>query len=231
MHKPRLLAKDDTVSYRLTLHDEGLAELLPYERDLLEFLFHQIAEGPTFVLSELKELAKEKRTEFATGYSGWMAMVKSEGVRRRYLEPHATRMAWIGAGSAVAGIAAAVAAAVFTGWLWFLVGVPVCVALLFLARAIKRRSPEAAELHAQYAALERYLKDFGRLQEKPPDAVVLWEHFLVYAVVFGIADQVVKAMTVKAPEVVNDPAFAPSYLTLVRGARGCRWRVGLQRAP
>ena len=164
------------------------------------------------MLSELKELAKEKRTEFAKGYSGWMAMVKSEGVRRRYLEPHATRMAWIGAGSAVAGIAAAVAAAVFTGWLWFLVGAPVCVALLFLARAIKRRSPEAAELHAQYAALERYLKDFGRLQEKPPDAVVLWEHFLVYAVVFGIADQVVKAMTVKAPEVVNDPAFAPSYL-------------------
>ena len=212
VHKPRLLAKDDTVSYRLTLHDERLAGLLPHERDLLEFLFRQIAEGPTFVLSELKDLAKEKRTEFAKGYSGWMATVKSEGARRRYLEPHATRMAWIGAGSAVAGFAAAVAAAVFTGWLWFLVGVPLCVALLFLARAIKRRSPEAAELHAQYAALERYLKDFGRLQEKPPDAVVLWEHFLVYAVVFGIADQVVKAMAVKAPEVVNDPAFAPSYL-------------------
>ena len=37
---------------------------------------------------------------------------------------------------------------------------------------------------------ERYLKDFGRLDEKPPDAVVLWEQFLIFAVVFGIADKV-----------------------------------------
>jgi len=32
---------------------------------------------------------------------------------------------------------------------------------------------------------------------------VLWEQFLVYAVVFGIADQVTRAMTVKVPEVVE----------------------------
>ena len=212
VHKPRLLGKDDTVSYRLTLHDERLAELLPYERDLLEFLFHQIAEGPTLVLAELKELAKEKRTEFAKGYRDWMTMAKNEGERRGFLVVRATHMAWAGAAVAVAGGLAAIAATIFSGWLWFLVGFPVCVVLLFMSRAIKRRSPAAAELHAQYAALERYLKDFGRLQEKPPDAVVLWEHFLVYAVVFGIADEVVKAMSVKVPEVVTDPAFAPSYL-------------------
>ena len=212
VHKPRLLGKDDTVSYRLTLHDERLAELLPYERDLLKFLFHQIAEGPTLVLAELKQLAKDKRAEFAKGYSDWMTMAKNEGERRGFLVVRSTHMAWAGAAVAVAGVLAAGAATIFSGWLWFLVGVPACLVLLLMARAIKRRSPEAAELHAQYAALERYLKHFGRLQEKPPDAVVLWEHFLVYAVVFGIADEVVKAMSVKVPEVVSDPAFAPSYL-------------------
>jgi uncharacterized membrane protein len=105
-----------------------------------------------------------------------------------------------------------VGATVFGRSFWFLIGAAVGVALIFAARTVKRRSQEAAELHAQYAALERYLKDFGRLDEKPPDAVVLWEKFLVYAVVFGVADQVTKAMTVKVPEVVNDPAFRTPYL-------------------
>ncbi len=211
VHKERLLGKDDAISYRLTLHDERLDELLPYERHLVKFLFHEIADGSTLVLSELKELAKTHRAAFAKGYSTWTTMVTKEGERRKYLDARADRMAFAGAALAFVGIVAAGAAAVFSGWLWFFVGIPLCVVLVFVSRTIKRRSQEAAELHAEYAALERYLKDFGRLQEKPPDAVVLWEAFLVYAVVFGIADDVVKAMTVTVPAVIDDPAFRPSY--------------------
>ena len=211
VHKDRLFGKDDTITYQLTLHDERLEELLPYERNLVKFLFHEIAESPVLVLSELKELAKTHRAAFAKGYSAWTTMVTHEGERRKYLDAQADRMAFAGAALGFVGAVAAGAAAIFGGWLWFFAGIPVCVVLIFVSRAIKRRSQEAAELHAQYSALERYLKDFGRLQEKPPDAVVLWEAFLVYAVVFGIADQVTRAMTVKAPDVIGDPAFRTSY--------------------
>ncbi len=138
--------------------------------------------------------------------------MQKEGERRGYLDPQADRMAFVASAFAFVAIVAAGAAAVFSGFWWFFLGVPVGLVLIFVARAVKRRSQEAAELHAQYAALERYLKDFGRLQEKPPDAIVLWEQFLIFAVVFGIADQVAKAMTVKVPEVVNDPAFRTPYL-------------------
>ena len=211
VHKERLLGKDDTITYKLTLHDESLEGLLPYERHLVTFLFHEIAESPSLVLSELKDLATTHRAAFAKGYSTWTSMATKEGERREYLDAGADRMAFMGAALAFVGAVAAGAAAIFSGWLWFFVGIPLCVVLIFAARAIKRRSQEAAELHAQYAALERYLKDFGRLQEKPPDAVVLWEQFLVYAVVFGIADEVVKAMTVKVPQVIDDPAFRTGY--------------------
>jgi uncharacterized membrane protein len=211
VHKERLLGKDETISYQLTLHDERLGELLPYERHLVTFLFHEIAESPTLVLSELKDLAKTHRTAFAKGYSTWTSMVTHEAERRKFLDAQADRMAFTGAALGFVGAVAAGAVAIFSGWLWFFAGIPVCVVLIFVSRAIKRRSQEAAELDAQYLALERYLKDFGRLQEKPPDAVILWEQFLVYAVVFGIADEVTKAMTVKVPEVVDDPAFRTGY--------------------
>ena len=46
---------DDTAPYRLTLHDERIEELLPYERDLVNLLFHEIAGARTLVLSELKD--------------------------------------------------------------------------------------------------------------------------------------------------------------------------------
>ena len=211
VHKEKLFGKDETTTYRLTLHDERIGELLPFEQQLVEFLFHDVADGSQFVLSELKDLAKKHRTAFAKGYSTWTNKVREEGRDRGYLDSHADTMAFFAASLAFVAIVGAGAAAVFSGFYWFFLGVPVGVVLIFFARAVKRRSQEAAELHAQYQALERYLKDFGRLDEKPPDAVVLWEQFLVYAVVFGIADQVVKAMSVKVPEVMSDPAFRTSY--------------------
>ncbi len=212
VQKSGLFGSKDEATYKLTLHDERLGELLDFERQLCTFLFHEIAGGDELVLSELKDLAKTQRTEFAKGFQSWKSKVQKEGEKRGYLDPQADRMAFLASAFAFIAIVAAGAAAVLSGFWWFFLGVPVGIVLIFVARAVKRRSQEAAELHAQYAALERYLKDFGRLQEKPPDAVVLWEQFLIYAVVFGIADQVAKAMTVKVPEVVNDPAFRTPYL-------------------
>ena len=202
----------EKVTYKLTLHDERLEELLDYERQLCEFLFHQMADGNELVLSELKEIAKTHRTSFAKGFQTWKNKVEKEGEKRGYLDAKADRMAFVASAWAFVAIVAAGAAGIFSGFWWFFLGVPVGIVLIFVARAVKRRSVEAAELHAQYEALQRYLKDFGRLDEKPPDAVVLWEHFLIYAVVFGIADQVTKAMTVKVPDVVNDPGFRTPYL-------------------
>jgi uncharacterized membrane protein len=202
----------EDVSYKLTLHGERLGELLDYERQLCTFLFHQMADGDELVLSELKTIATSRRASFAKGYQTWKNRVEKEGEQRGYLDPKADRMAFAASAFAFVAIVAAGAAGVFSGFFWFFLGIPVGVVLIFVARIVKRRSPEAAELHAQYAALQRYLRDFGRLDEKPPDAVVLWEKFLIYAVVFGIADQVTKSMTVKVPEVVSDPAFRTPYL-------------------
>ncbi len=207
-----LFGSSDKVTYKLTLHDEQVDSLLPFEQQLVKFLFHQIAGGNELVLSELKDLARTHRTTFAKGFQTWKNNVEKEGERRGFLDPQADRMAFTASAFAFIAIVAAGAAAVFSGFWWFFLGIAVGVVLIYVARAVKRRSQGAAELHAQYAALERYLKDFGRLDEKPPDAIVLWEQFLIFAVVFGIADKVAKDMTVKMPEVVNDPAFSTPYI-------------------
>ncbi len=198
---------------------QRLGELLDYERQLCFFLFTEMARSDELVLSELKSMARKRKKTFAQGFKTWKHKVAEEDKRRGFLDAKADQMASLTQVLGAVATAVAAAAAVYGGFWWAMLGALVGLALIPAAKYVKRRSPEAAELHAQYAALERYLKDFGRLQEKPPDAVAVWEQFLVFAVVFGIADKVTKAMTVKLPEVVNDPAFHNSYL-LWWGASG-----------
>jgi uncharacterized membrane protein len=202
-----LLGKSEKVSYKLTVHEEKLDGLLPYEHHLVNFLFTEIAGGWSFVIADLKDLAKAKRTAFAAGYKEFTDMVGEEGTKRGYLDAKADRMAFTGAAFGFIAAVAAGVAGIFGRFYWALVGLPIGIALIFVSRSIKRRSAEAAELYAQYQALRRYMKDFGRMDEKPPDSVVLWQQFLVYAVVFDMADQVIKAMQVKVPDVMQDPAF------------------------
>jgi uncharacterized membrane protein len=202
--------KDET-SYRLTLQEDKLRGLEDFEADLIDLLFDEMARSHSFVLSELKDTVKSHRAAVAMEYKQWVGKVQKEGEQRGYLDKKADAMAFAGAAFGFVAAVASAAAAVFSQYWWFLLGLVVSILLIALARSIKRRSQEAAELHAQYVALKRYMKDFGRMDEKPPDAVVLWEQFLVYAVVFGMADEVVKAMQVKIPEVVQDPAFGRMY--------------------
>ena len=215
----RLFGSKDKTTYKLTLHDERLEELLEFEQQLCTFLFHQMAEGNELVLSELKEIAKTHRTSFAKGFQTWKHKVEKEGEQRGYLDPHADRMAFTASAFAFVAMVAAGAAAIFSGFWWFFLGIPVGLVLIWVARAVKRRSQEAAELHAQYAALERYLKDFGRLDEKPPDAIVLWEQFLVFAVVFGIADQVAEGDEHEDPGSRERPRLPYAVHPLVGDAR------------
>ena len=203
------------VSYRLSVQDDELDGLLEWEHSLVHFLFIEIAGDWSLVLADLKDLAAAKRAEFARGYRAWTATVAEEGSRRGYLDARADRAAFAGATLGFAAVVASGAAGLVSGAYWFLLGVPVGVALILVARGIQRRSPEAAGLHAQYEALRRYLDDFGRMDEQPPDAVAVWRQFLVYAVVFGMADEVVSTLRARAPEVMRDPAFQTMALMMV----------------
>jgi uncharacterized membrane protein len=48
------------------------------------------------------------------------------------------------------------------------------------------------------------LLDFGRFNEKELPEIALWEKYLVYATVFGIADKVSKAMEIKIKDMGVD---------------------------
>ena len=206
-----LFGDKQATSYRLTLDRSKTAGLDPSASDIVALLFDLAGDGDSLVIDDLREFAKHHKREFAKAHADWKKTATKEAEGYKFFDAGATTASRVVAGVGLLLILAPALTAFLTGTWWMLVPVPVGIGLIAGANAIKRRSVEANELYAKYHGLYRYMKDFGRLQEKPPTAVVLWEQYLVLATLFGIADQVIRDMKVAVPEVVDDPAFRNSY--------------------
>ena len=79
---------------------------------------------------------------------------------------------------------------------------------------IKKRTKKGNEDYVRWNAFKNFLKDFGTFDTKELPQIVLWERYLVYATVFGLADEVEKAMNTKIseyPDVYANYAMYYSY--------------------
>ncbi len=56
----------------------------------------------------------------------------------------------------------------------------------------------------ELAGLKKYLMEFASMDEKKPIEVKLWKEYLMYAQIFGIADQVAKQFKKLYPEVIQE---------------------------
>ena len=47
-----------------------------------------------------------------------------------------------------------------------------------------------------WKGLKKYMEDYSMLKERKIPEIAIWEHFLVYATAFGIADKVIKQLKI-----------------------------------
>ncbi|MEE8374793.1 MAG: DUF2207 domain-containing protein [Acidimicrobiia bacterium] len=84
-----------------------------------------------------------------------------------------------------------------------LVGMVVGSIVLFVFLAFRRvrtkRTPAGALEAARWVAFRRYLQDFSRLEEAPVISLDLWDRYLVYAITFGLAEEVLEHARLHAP--------------------------------
>ena len=55
-----------------------------------------------------------------------------------------------------------------------------------------------------WRGLKKYMEDFSMLDKREVPEIAIWEHFLVFATAFGIADKVLKQLKVVYPNIEND---------------------------
>lgn len=56
------------------------------------------------------------------------------------------------------------------------------------------------EYDAKWQNFKKYIQDFSLIKEYPPESIVIWNKYLVYATALGAADAVRKAMEINVPK-------------------------------
>lgn len=99
-------------------------------------------------------------------------------------------------------------------------GISLCVnigLIYFITSKINRFTQEGYDKSEEWKGLKKYMEDYSLLNEKEIPDITLWEHFLVYATAFGIADKVIKQFKIVYPnyddmDMMNN--YAMMYLLL-----------------
>lgn len=66
-------------------------------------------------------------------------------------------------------------------------------------KVLGRWTPEGRLYYKKWANFKKYLTDFSALKEHPPESIELWDSYLVYATALGVAEEVLKNMSLVVP--------------------------------
>lgn len=66
-------------------------------------------------------------------------------------------------------------------------------------KVLGRWTPEGRLYYKRWANFKKYLTDFSALKEHPPESIQLWDSYLVYATALGVAEEVLKNMSLVVP--------------------------------
>ena len=202
-----------------TIHikeDEQKVDLKKHESYLIEWFIFEIGDGTQVNLEEIKSYAKDRRNAqtFLVDYRKWTKLAKEESDKNKFFDETSKKGILTG---------------VLSGIIYFILGIfisiflyaPVAliltilgfILLIFSAR-IKRRTSYGNEQKEMWNAFKEFLKDFSNINKAILPSIVIWEHYLVYAISLGVAKEVIKQL----PLVFNDTDLENSHLTFMYGA-------------
>lgn len=186
--------------YRFTLNNnEGVNDT---EQILLDFLFEKVGKENSFTTTDLEKYAKSPRTceIFSKNYTDWKNCVIKDAEREKFYENNGIPI--------VTGILLLlVAILIFLVVMYYQVDyipcfflLPVSIVFLLYTILLKKRTKKGNEDYLRWKAFKNFLNDFGNFKIKELPEIILWEKYLVYATVFGLADKVEESMNVKIEE-------------------------------
>ncbi len=187
--------------YKFTkVSEEGLDEA---EKMIMKIIFDDAGDGNETTLSKIKKYAskvKDISSPFLNSFSKWKSMVTNASIKENFYENNIKIKVLAGVYSLCGFVLIFfhIAFELFN----FLTILLIIINIVFLIYVIlfTKRTERGNEHYVKWKAFKRFLLDFGRFNEKELPEIVLWERYLVYASIFGIADKVSKTMKIKFNE-------------------------------
>ena len=207
VQKRRLLGSKEITTFRLSfmpapepaaLRKPEEAILRPHEIELIDFLKNDIGGGKDYIyLTDIEEYAKKYGEAFYAFWSEWTSDIIAKCESYNFFDNHGSMTLFtVLGGVALFVLGFVLAARIGTiGWAMMLAGI-----IVFLVpRFFKRRSVTGQEDYVRWEAFKRFLEHFSEMQRHEIPSLIIWEHYLVFAVTLGVAKEVIKQLEVVFP--------------------------------
>jgi len=163
-----------------------------------------VNEKKSITFSQIQDFAKKKPREFHKFYNEWKNTVERLGKGQKFFTDKSALMGCLPSWLIIfAGVVAMIWGALYLFGAALIIG----ALLLFFASPKLYYTAYGADQLAKWSAFRRFLLHFSKLDRSTVPSLVVWEHYLVYAVVLGVAKQVIDQLALVFPRLVEDPTF------------------------
>lgn len=207
-------SKADEKDYRL-VEIKGEGPLSSLDSLVLDFLFITVHEEvakdeqngseKAVTFTQLQSFAKNKPSNFHSFHQAWTKAVKQAGEGQRFFKDNP---AW--------GLGCLPQILIFTAgfvaifwWQLYILAAVLLVApiVMFFASPSIGYSDYGADQLSKWKAFRRFLLHFSQMERSTVPSLVIWEHYLVYAVALGVARQVIDQLAIVFPNLEKEPTF------------------------
>ena len=174
----------------------NLDTLSTSEKKLFNLLIGTVGNGDYVILGDMKEFSKDYNNakRLISGYDSWRYACESEAETEEFYEntkkEKTNCILYSLIFIPITFLALLCGSNMGRVLLIDLFGI---LAIIYFSSATKRTKKGNEQYH-KWKGLKNFLADFGRLDEKDLPEIKLWERYLVYATMFGLAVKVQNAM-------------------------------------
>lgn len=216
-------------NFKFSLNPEqDQAKLLSFERNFISWIFKIVGNGQEVTSKQIESYGKgdvEKAKRFQSAAKSFVKSAERDASKKKYFEA-GLELKKSKVMVAVLIPIGVLVISLYTGfyynlnnWISIIISVVIMIAYMAYVNQIKKRSVEGNELYTKWMAFKNFLLDFSKMDDYPIPGIIIWEHYLVYATIFKIADKVTDQLSVKLPaeELENNQS---TYMRSSRFSRG-----------
>ncbi len=186
----------EEIDYRFDVVAKPLDELVPYERELLQFMLNEAGDSTGFSMAAFKKAASKNRTGFQKWFRKWVKEVSEHGKSFGFFEPYPVGAMVLNGFCGLVVILAGMAIIMFSEPY---AGVPALVGGFIqavLTVFLSRRTAEGRRLLLGWKDFKKHLKSISRGLGPVTLESNDWGRYLGAAIVFGMHKKLIPKLQV-----------------------------------
>ncbi|MDD4036095.1 MAG: DUF2207 domain-containing protein, partial [Bacilli bacterium] len=194
------IERDNKKDYKLILNINDDTDLSDSEKYLKNWLINEIGNGEEITIKQINKVSTNQMTasKFIKNYEKWQELIKENNQDKEFFKDN-TKVK-------IKSIVYVVLTSLITLILNIVMLNNVLLAIIIMIGSVlaitylitfKTRTTKGNEDYVRWQAFKRFLNDFGNFDDKDLPEIVLWEKYLVFASVLGVAKKLEKVMRIK----------------------------------